>query len=53
LIVVGLVPALKTSYFLPYRFLRSPSAICDRVELWVQTNRILGLDMRTRPLIVA
>jgi hypothetical protein len=53
LTVVGLVPALKISYFSPYMFLSSPSAICDLAELWVQITRILGLDMMTSPLIVA
>ena len=52
LTVVGLVPALKTSYFSPYMFLSSPSAICDLAELWVQINRILSLVMSILLVVV-
>src|SRR5438874_5017439 len=37
---VASVPALYASNCPPLRYLRSPSAICDRAELWVQMKRI-------------
>src|SRR4030042_7014791 len=36
---VGFAPALKTSYFSPYRCLSKPSAICDLAELCSHKKR--------------
>ncbi len=45
LTLVGVAPALKTSYLSPYRCLRRPSAICERAELWVHKKRTVTLSI--------
>jgi hypothetical protein len=42
---VASVPALIASKQSPARCLSSPSAICERAELWVQRNRTLAFPV--------
>src|SRR5687767_8267192 len=47
---VASVPALIASKRSPARYLSKPSAICERAELWVQTNSTLARSLDSAAL---